>query len=206
MTASAMRARFPVVVLIGALACGRSPDSNALSTDTAAGEVDPDSAVVGATFRGVKYPLTSENYRRWLAAQAALDSLPEPESMPRVGLRDPTDDEIERTVTFLTSHEDERRAIESSGLSVRDFVLTSIALGQAFNFGDSAQVPRENRTFADSNRTELERVRSARRFHLFDDDDDEHGGQDHKHGRDHHHGHGGHGGGHGGHGKHKGND
>jgi len=189
-----LRAGFSGLALFGAISCGRGPESGALSTDTSAADGDPDSAALGTAVRGVKYPLTSENYRRWMVAQAALDSLPEPVAMPRVDLRDPTDEQIDRTVAFLARHEDERHAIEGSGLSVRDFVLTSIALGQALNFGDSVQVPRENRTFAEANRVELKRVRVGRRFHVVDDDDDgEHG---HKHGRDRGHGRG--------HGKHKG--
>ncbi len=154
-----------------------------------------DSATSGAVFHGVKYPLTSENYRKWLVAQAALDSLPEPAAMPRVDLRDPTDDDIDRTVNFLAHQDAERRAIEGSGLSVKDFVLTSIALGQAFHFSKDALVPPENRVFVATNRPEIERVRTRRNFHVLDDDEDGsddggHGGHGHKHGHEHHHDHG----------------
>ena len=160
-----------------------------------------DSATSGAVFHGVKYPLTSENYRKWLVAQAALDSLPEPAAMPRVDLRDPTDDDIDRTVSFLAQQDAERHAIERSGLSVKDFVLTSIALGQAFHFSKDALVPQENRVFVATNRPEIERVRAARNFHVLDDDEDgeqdEHGGghggghgEGHKKGHGHHHDHG----------------
>jgi hypothetical protein len=181
------------------LACGRSRDTAALTTDTvsAAGDVSIDSATSGVVFHGVKYPLTSDNYRKWLVAQAALDSLPEPMAMPRVDLRDPMDDDIERTVEFLSHQDAERRAIERSGLSTKDFVLTSIALGQAFNFARDDLVPRENRAFVDSNRAELARVREARRFHVLDDDDDvERGARGHGKGHEKGHGHhhkGGHG-------------
>jgi hypothetical protein len=77
-------------------ACGRSPNDDALTSDTglAAGEVSLDSATDGVVFHGVKYPLTSQNYRKWLVAQAALDSVAEPSEMPRVDVRDPTDDDI----------------------------------------------------------------------------------------------------------------
>jgi len=179
------------------LACTRAKATSSLTTDTSslAGDVSIDSATSGAIFHGVKYPLTSENYRKWLVAQAALDSLPEPAAMPRVDLRDPTDDDIDRTVNFLVQQDAERRAIEGSGLSVKDFVLTSIALGQAFHFSKDALVPPENRVFVATNRPEIERVRTRRSFHVLDDDQDgsddgEHGGHGHKHGHEHHHDHG----------------
>ena len=115
--------------------------------------------------------------------------------MPRVDLRDPTDDDIDRTVNFLAHQDAERRAIEGTGLSVKDFVLTSIALGQAFHFSKDALVPPENRVFVATNRPEIERVRTRRNFHVLDDDEDGsddggHGGHGHKHGHEHHHDHG----------------
>lgn len=76
----------------------------------------------------MKYPLTSDNYHKWLVAQAALDSLPEPSEMPRVDLRDPTDEDIERTVDYLSEQDAALRAIERSGLSVKDFVQRRISL------------------------------------------------------------------------------
>jgi hypothetical protein len=192
------------VLALSLLACTRAKDTSSLTSDTAslAGDVSMDSATTGAVFHGVKYPLTSENYRKWLVAQAALDSLPEPAAMPRVDLRDPTDDDIDRTVDFLAQQDAERRAIERSGLSVKDFVLTSIALGQALHFSKDALVPPENRVFVATNRPEIERVRAARNFHVLDDDEDGngdggHGGHGDKHGHGHHHDHGhGHGRGH----------
>jgi hypothetical protein len=186
------------LALSSVLACSRSKDTATLTSDTTSsvGDVSLDSATEGTVFHGVKYPLTSENYRKWTVAQAALDSLPEPTAMPRVDLRDPTDDGIDRTVDFLSHQDAARRAIERSGLSIKDFVLTSIALGQAFNFARDDLVPRENRAFVDSNRAQIVQVREARRFHVLDDDeDDDHGGHGHgkKNGHGHRHKHGGHG-------------
>jgi hypothetical protein len=171
------------------IACSGSRER--LSTDSATGDVPLDSATVGAVYHGVKYPLTSQNYKKWIVAQAALDSLPEPSDIPRVDLRDPTDDDIDRTVSYLEDHDAMREAIERSGLSVKDFVLTSVALGQAFSLAGRNVVPRENVAFVDSNRAEIERVRATRRFHVLDDDEDDdedRGG----HGRGHEKGHGGH--------------
>lgn len=181
------------LLALSLLACTRTKDTSSLTSDTAslAGDVSMDVATSGTVFHGVKYPLTSENYRKWLVAQAALDSLPEPAAMPRVDLRDPTDDDIDRTVNFLAQQDAERRAIERSGLSVKDFVLTSIALGQAFHFSKDPLVPAENRVFVATNRPEIATVRAARDFHVLDDDEDDDGaGHGHKNGHDHHHDHG----------------
>jgi len=185
-----MRSCRVALAFTSALACNGSPDNELLlDTGSAAGDVSQDSAIVGTVFHGVKYPLTSENYRKWIVAQAALDSLPEAIEMPRIELRDPTDDDIERTVDFLSSHDNERRAIERSGLSIKDFVLTSLALGQAFSFSRDELVPKENRVFVDANRLELERAREARQFHVLDDDDDGPGqGRGYKHGHKHRYG------------------
>ena len=171
-------------------ACGGDRRSG-LSADSAAGLVSADSATVGAVFHGVKYPLTSQNYRKWLVAQAALDSIPEPAEMPRVDLRDPTDDDIETTVKSLEDQDAARRAIERAGLSVKDFVLTSVALGQALNLAGRTAAPVQNVAFVDSNRVEIERVRAVRRFHVVDDDEDNDrdrgNGKGRKHGHKHKH-------------------
>jgi len=173
------RGRLPFVTLALATfaafaGCGRSRATEEVATTTgvAEGDVTSDSATVGTVFHGVKYPLTSDNYRKWIVAQAALDSLEEPTDMPRIELRDPTDDDIDRTVDFLSNHDTERRAIERAGLSVRDFVLTSVALGQALHFASDELVPRDNRAFVEANRQQLVRAREARRYHVIDDDDD----------------------------------
>jgi hypothetical protein len=99
-----------------------------------------------------------------------------PSDLPRVSLRNPTDDEIEETVEALEDNRDARRAIENAGLSVKDFVLTSLALGQALTFPDRARVliPGENVVFVERNRADVERARSPRvRVFIVDDDDDD---------------------------------
>jgi hypothetical protein len=162
-----------IVIACGNDRGGDGSDALVGETASAAGDVSLDSATVGTVFHGVKYPLTSENYRKWIVAQAALDSIPEPTAMPRVDLRAPTDDDIDHTVDFLSNDDPARQAIERSGLSVKDFVLTSIALGQALNFAGDPLVPEANRTFVRSNREDLVRAREARQFHVLDDDDDD---------------------------------
>ena len=183
-----------LIAIAASAACNRGPNADQPRTDsaarTSAGDVSLDTAITGTVFHGVKYPLTSDNYRKWVVAQGALDSLPEPVAMPRVDLRDPTDDDIDRTVSFLSNDAAARNAIQRSELSVRDFVLTSLALGQAFNFANDELVPTENRAFVRSKREEIARVRQGRDFHVLDDDDDDEGqAQEHDRGHAKHHHH-----------------
>ena len=183
---------FCSAALVGA--CKQS-DSSRLTDTTLGGDVDPDSAIEGVVFHGVKQPLTSENFNRFTVAQRALDSVSLPANLPRVNLRNPTDEEIEATVKALEENDDARRAIESSGMSVKDFVLTSLALGQALNFPTRARalIPQENVAFIEHNRAEIQRVRNPRVVRVFIDDDDdrlrrdEHDEDEHdvRHGRRH---------------------
>jgi hypothetical protein len=119
-----MRAAWAVVVLGLVLpACGEPSTEELLS----GGEVASDSA-----YRVLDYPLTSDNYTKWLAAQSALDSA---DVNPRMRL-DPRrlrGHEVDGVVEALEQDTLARAAIESSGLSVRDYVLTTIALAQSWD-------------------------------------------------------------------------
>lgn len=157
-------------------ACGGGGDARTLSADSASGDVPADSAMAGLVYRGEKYPLTSDNYRRWLVAQAALDSLPAPADVPRIDVNAASDEQIDRTIDFLSRQDGERRAIEGSGLSVKDFVLTSVALGRMVRAsargGDALA---DARGFAGIDPEAVRRAQDHGRFRIVDDeDDDEH--------------------------------
>lgn len=171
----AVRWTAAVVFAFVATACGRS-DDGALA-DSTAGDVSLDSALVGVQYRGVKFPLTSDSFKKFLVAQEALDSIPDPPDVPRIDVRNPTDEAIEDAVDELEDHDDARRAIEGAGISVKDFVLTSLALGQALAFsGDPrGQLPSTNVAFVDSNRIVIQDLEARRRFRVVrvtDDDSD----------------------------------
>lgn len=173
--------------------CAARPSGDALSSDSAGGEVPPDSALVGVMYHGDRYVLRSDLYARWREAQAALDSLPEPANLPRIDVHHATDAQIDSTITFLEDRGPERRAIERAGFSVRDYVLTSLALGSMLvRSGEVADSVRAPLTQVHIDRGEIERARDASRYHvLFDDDDGAHAGRRHEgHGHDKHRGHG----------------
>lgn len=76
----------------------------------------------------VDYRLTADNFARWEQAQENLDELPESAFTSGRGTGQTA---IDRAVSRLESSPLARAAVESAGLSVRDFVLETIALAQA---------------------------------------------------------------------------
>lgn len=76
----------------------------------------------------VDFRLTEDNFARWEEAQNNLEDLPRTAMQSGVASGR---NAIERAVTRLESSPRARRAIERTGLSVRDFVLETIALAQA---------------------------------------------------------------------------
>ena len=114
----------------------------------------------------VDYRLTDANYAQWEQAQSNLDAL------PRSALRPASSgggSAIDRAVARLESSPRARRAIESAGLSVRDFVLETVALAQATEVAETgkstaaAPVPAENFQFVQRYRSRILRARAEAR-------------------------------------------
>ena len=106
-------------------------------------------AVREALATAVDYRITEENYAQWERAQGFLDALPRSAFASAEGT---SGDPIDRAVATLESSPRARTAIERTGLSVRDFVLETIALAQAAeaNAGKppgGVSVPAENLQF-----------------------------------------------------------
>jgi hypothetical protein len=127
----------------------------------------------------VDYRLTSELYRKWLAAQENLNrdvgGSDRVLSTSRISVTQPTPERIDALVGGLERNERTRRAIESAGLSVRDYVLTTIALYQALQpprRTTVAQLNPDNVQFVSHNRDEILRIRNASQFQIADCDED----------------------------------
>ena len=149
-----------------------------------------DSPAVAASISG--YKLDDNRYRQWTTAQQRLDSLGPIDAPVRLTSLNPSPADIDRTVAFLDSRPDTRNALSGSGLSPRDYVLTTLALAQAsgtnLDSGDSNET--DNERFLSRHRTDFDQVVSRSRFRVVE-----------------YEGHGKHGGGKGhGHGKGKGKD
>jgi hypothetical protein len=113
----------------------------------------------------VDFRLTDENYAQWERAQRFLDALPRSAfSTPPAGGGNP----IDNAVATLESSPRVRTAIERTGLSVRDFVLETVALAQAMeaesgNAGAAVNVPAENVQFIQRYRSRIVEARAAAR-------------------------------------------
>ena len=95
----------------------------------------------GGEFVPVDYELTSDTYKKWLVAQENLkrDAGDADLGLPaqRVLLTNPSSGSIDSVVDELESVEQTREAIESADLSVRDYVLATLALYQATDRPDT---------------------------------------------------------------------
>lgn len=76
----------------------------------------------------VSFRLTESNYEQWERAQSFLDGLPRSAFVSSAGAQG---NAIDRAVQTLEASPRARTAIERTGLTVRDFVLETIALAQA---------------------------------------------------------------------------
>jgi hypothetical protein len=87
----------------------------------------------------VEFTLNEDIFRKWEQAQANLEQLPseELERAPDPGGSDP----VTRGIRRLEASPRARRAIESAGLSVRNFVLATVALAQAVKASRSGVPP-----------------------------------------------------------------
>lgn len=84
----------------------------------------------------VDFHLTEDNFARWEEAQSNLENL------PRIAIQSGVasgGNAIERAVSRLESSPRARSEIERTGLSVRDFVLETIALAQASDLAETGK-------------------------------------------------------------------
>lgn len=80
--------------------------------------------------RRLPYSVSSEQYRRWDVAQGSLDRGTAERFGELLDSQNPSEASMQRAVDYLESNRDAREAIERTGMSVRDFVMTTVALEQ----------------------------------------------------------------------------
>lgn len=137
--------------------------------------------LIGTNTFLVDEQITSEKYAKWVQAQQNLDRTATDADMvsaqDRLGIRRATRGAVDSAVARLEQNERTREAIESAGLSVRDYVVTSLALSQAFVASNPdgrasvAGIPSGNLELIRANRGDFERHRNAARFRVVDDRD-----------------------------------
>jgi hypothetical protein len=113
----------------------------------------------------VSYRLTESNYAQWEQAERFLDALPRSAFASASGAQGSV---IDRAVEMLEASPRARTAIERTGLSVRDFVVETIALAQAAeaqtgNPPAGVMVPRENVQFVQRYQSQILQPRTVAR-------------------------------------------
>ncbi len=136
-----MPIRYPTLaalLLLSATACKRDNDTPASGAGASVlfGNASPEA--LEALSISVDYRLTDDSFARWEAAQRNLDRLPA--SAIPAATTDARGNVIDRAVVRLESSPRARTAIEASGLTVRDFVVQTIALAQAAEAADNGRV------------------------------------------------------------------
>jgi uncharacterized protein (DUF1778 family) len=111
----------------------------------------------------VDFRLTEANYAQWVRAQRFLDAVPRSALASASGA---TGNAIDRAVQTLEASPRARAAIERTGLSVKDFVLETIALAQAEEAGTAGTpaavtVPPENIQFVQRYQSRILQARTA---------------------------------------------
>ncbi|HJQ54514.1 MAG TPA: hypothetical protein VJ825_11800 [Gemmatimonadaceae bacterium] len=174
MTHSSFRSASAVAALIVLSVAGCRKASHSTDNQVASLLFDVSSpAAREALATPVDFRLTDENYEQWERAQRFLEALPRSAfAVAPAGGGNP----IDNAVATLESSPRARTAIERTGLSVRDFVLETIALAQAME-AESGQpasglnVPAENVQFIQRYRSRIVQARAAARATAVPPDD-----------------------------------
>ena len=122
----------------------------------------------------VDYRLTEANFAQWERAQRFLDALPRSALGSASGAGG---NAIDRAVATLEASPRARTSIERTGLSVRDFVLETVALAQAAEAGSGrppagVNVPPENVQFVQRYQSRIMLARATRaRANTYDESD-----------------------------------
>lgn len=126
-----------------------------------------------SAYEGIDYELTSDNYRRWLRANALLDSAAITPAA-RISTVDPDDDEIDAVVDAMEADARARAALDSADISAEDYVLTTIALAQSWDAvhrpGTVANAPASNVAFLRGEATSGSPVATRPTSRYVDDD------------------------------------
>jgi hypothetical protein len=154
------------LVFLSAIGCKRDRDSgNGAGTSSFLDNATPEAREALAI--QVDYKLTDANFAQWEIAQRNLDRLPSSAFPARQVSRG--GNVIDRAVARLESSPKARTTIEATGLTVRDFVLQTIALAQATEAVQGGRpagagiVPPENFRFVERHRDRIGRAQLAAR-------------------------------------------
>jgi len=154
---------FAALVLLALVSCKKENTSSSSANQFTSLLFDATSpAAREALATPVNFRLTEENYGQWEQAQRFLDALPRSAFASASG---GGGNAIDRAVETLEASPRARTSIERTGLSVRDFVLETIALAQAAEAQSGGslggvRVPAENVQFVQRYQSRILQARS----------------------------------------------
>lgn len=176
-----IRHRAQTVVLLGALtaaACGN--DDRQAKLDSAGGNIALNERVAEV----LDVPVSAERLEQWQRAEQTLAQSGDSAPLVRINSRSLTDRDVDKAVARLDGDAPAKRAIESSGMSVRDFVLTTLAIANAMDAAGGPNAPAfrgalaQNVELVRRNEAAIRRVRETSRVRVDHEDSDEDGGED----------------------------
>ena len=121
----------PAVAAVALLSLASCKKEKTVSSENSIGSLlfgDASPEVREALTTPVNFRITEANYSQWEQAQRFLEAVPRSDFASPSGARG---NAIDRAVATLEASPRARTAIERTGLSVRDFVLETVALAQA---------------------------------------------------------------------------
>src|SRR5688572_24844890 len=89
----------------------------------------------------LQFSITSDKYKQWYAAQQGLDRRIASRFGALLQPASPSERTIARAVEYLQSEPRARDAIQRAGMSVRDFVVTTVALEQEMRVASESSTP-----------------------------------------------------------------
>jgi hypothetical protein len=94
----------------------------------------------------LQFVITSERYKQWEAARSGLRKNVSARFGQLLRPKSPTETTIERAIAFLETDIDTKESITRTGMSVRDFVLMTVALEQEMRAASGQVSPRPRTT------------------------------------------------------------
>src|SRR2546423_62804 len=136
-----------IALALAVVSCRKAnrDSSDSFATSLIFDNASPDAREALAT--PVDFRITDDNFARWAQAQEYLDQLPRSAIPSAAGSGG---NAIDRAVARLESSPRARTAIERTGLSVRDFVLETVALAQAAEAAQGGKVVSRSALLADN--------------------------------------------------------
>ena len=160
------------LIMMGAK-CGDAKPGDATVTRLSDGQVLTADSL--HEYSALNHEIDREDYVKWLAAQRALDAIPNLVVPTRVSLRNFTDRDIKQAADVLEADPRAKLAIRSADLGIEDYVRTSVAFAQAMaslatvspaRFRD---LPRQNIDLVNREGADFRRIWDGRRFRVVDD-------------------------------------